>query len=206
MCVSAMDPTNDTIWFGSNFGWGIRSTNFVTSPGLTIDVSAPGVGQYSTWLNSSYAEPYDGTSDSAAYVSGLVALYIAANGRATNAAGVYHIRQTLIDNALPQSQWASYPNTGDPDGNLDPLAIASEAWVPRPRFDAERPTTNGFALTFGTVPGYQYKVQMRDSLSASNTWSDLITTNGTGKFTTVTVSDATPGDQRFYRLRRVPEP
>jgi hypothetical protein len=33
-----------------------------------------------------------------------------------------------------------------------------------------------------------------------------VITNGTGKLTTVTVSDSAPGDQRFYRLERTPTP
>ena len=86
------------------------------------------------------------------------------------------------------------------------LAIANEAWVPQPEFYGESETTNGFALSFGTVPGYQYTVKYRDSLAATNVWNDLIVTNGTGKLTTVTVSDPAPGDQRFYRLERIPAP
>ena len=191
-----------------DFGYDVRATNFVSSPGNTIDVAAPAVDIISTTLNSGYddrhAEP--GRATHRLTWRDLVALYIAANGRATNAAGVYRIRQTLIDDGLPQSQWAAWPNTGDPDGNLEPLAIASEAWVPWPEFAGERPTPEGFALTFGTVPGYQYTVKYRDSLAATNDWNDLIVTNGTGKLTTVTVSDPTPGDQRFYRLERKPAP
>ena len=64
------------------------------------------MGILSTTMNSSYNFA-DGTSDATAHVTGLVALYIAANGRATNAAGVYHIRQTLIDDGLPQIAVAS---------------------------------------------------------------------------------------------------
>ncbi len=205
MCVSGMDPAKDIIWAGSNGSFATRATNFVTSAGNTIDVAAPAVGILSTTFNSAYSLD-SGTSDSTAHVSGLVALYIAANGRATNAAGVYHIRQTLIDDGLPQSQWAAWPNTGDPDGNLEPLAIASEAWVPQPEFYGESVTTNGFALTFGAVPGYQYTVQYRDSLTATNDWHDFITTNGVGKLLTVAVGDSPSGDQRFYRLSRIPNP
>ncbi|HEX5397720.1 MAG TPA: S8 family serine peptidase, partial [Verrucomicrobiae bacterium] len=213
MAVSAMDPANDTIWGGSNYSLDQRATNFVNSPGLNIDIAAPGVNIISTDKGSSYATG-TGTSASCAHVTGLVALYIAANGRATNAAGVYHIRQTIISDSLPQTQWhpngqpydANTNNTGDWDGNFEPLAIANEAWVPQPEFYGESETTNGFALSFGTVPGYQYSVLYRDSLSATNIWNTLLSTNGTGKLTTVTVNDPTPGDQRFYRLERTPAP
>ena len=214
LCVSGMDPSDDTMWSGSNYSLDPRATNFVTSPGLNIDLAAPGVGILSTTMNSSYNFA-DGTSDATAHVTGLVALYIAANGRATNAAGVYHIRQTLIDDGLPQTQWhpngQPYDATNNPTGaewtgHLAPLAIANEAWVPQPEFYGESKTTNGFALSFGTVPGYQYTVKYRDSLAATITWNSLIVTNGTGQLTTVTVGDPAPGDQRFYRLERTPAP
>jgi subtilisin len=215
MAVSAMNPATDMIDSGSNFGYAPRATNYVTSPGWTIDVAAPGVNILSTAKGGGYSTSFgNGTSDSCAHVTGLVALYIAANGRATNAAGVYHIRQTLVDDGLPQTEW--HPNgqpfnatnnpSNDIDGHPEPLAIANEAWVPQPEFYGESETTNGFALSFGTVPGYQYTVLYRDSLAATNVWNDLLTTNGTGKLTTVTVSDPAPGDQRFYRLERTPAP
>ena len=120
-----------------------------------------------------------------------------------------------MSSLVPQTQW--HPN-GQPydaitngtgaewTGHLAPLAIANEAWVPHPEFYSESKTPEGFALSFGTVPGYQYTVQYRDSLTASNVWNTLTVTNGTGKLTTVTVSDSTPGDQRFYRLERTPAP
>ena len=119
-----MDPTNDTIWPGSNFSQVIRTntpgddfgapaiTNYVFSPGGAIDVAAPGVNILSTvpfilsGTNNAYGY-FTGTSGAAPHVAGLVALYIAANGRATNAEGVYHIRQAIINASQPQSQWAA---------------------------------------------------------------------------------------------------
>src|SRR5208282_3372475 len=110
MAVSAMNPTNDTIAWFSNFSQVPRTnnpakgiTNYVFSPGGAIDVAAPGVNILSTSTNSGYAI-HNGTSAAAPHVAGLVALYIAANGAPTNAAGVYAIRQAIINHSLPQSQ------------------------------------------------------------------------------------------------------
>src|SRR5205085_1833442 len=101
------------------------SPTITSSPGAGIDVAAPGVNIYSTWINSGYAMD-TGTSMAAAHVSGLVALYVAANGRGHNLQDVINIRQAIVDNSLPQSQWSTSGNSGDPDGNPEPLAIASE--------------------------------------------------------------------------------
>jgi len=60
----------------------------------------------------------------APHVAGAVALYIAAHGRATNAAGVAAIRQALINLAQPQSAWGS-ANTADPDANHESLVYVA---------------------------------------------------------------------------------
>ena len=205
VAVGAMNPTNDTSWTRSNFSLIPHDPAFVTSPGAAIDVAAPGVNIFSTYKGSSYTN-MTGTSMASPHVAGLVALYIAANGRATNAAGVYKIRQAIVDNSLAQSQWSSFPNTGDPDGNPEPLAMPSENWVPTPQIVSQSQTPGGFEFSFPTVPGYRYTAQYQDSLSMSNDWTDLASTNGTGSLTTVTLSDPTPSTTRFYRLQRQPAP
>jgi subtilisin len=224
MAVSAMDPnpsqfnTNaplaagsspnpgfDTIWSFSNFSLIRHDPSLVLSPGFAIDVAAPGVNILSTYKGGDYAF-MTGTSMASPHAAGLVALYIAANGRATNAAGVYKIRQAIVDNSQPQTQWASYPNTADPDGNPEPLAMPSENWVPKPDILAESMTAQGFQISFTTVPGYTYTVQQTSSLNTSNVWANLTSTNGTGSLTTVTATDPTPSAMRFYRLARQPTP
>jgi len=165
MAVSGMDaapldwdpppgegPPLDKIWPLSNYSQVPRPApaplpfptpqpDYPVSPGGAIDVAAPAVFiRYPTWDDSSGYNYTHGTSFAAPHVAGLVALYIAANGRATNEYGVYKIRQAIIDAGLPQSQWRPKGNpfdaitnsTGDPDTNPEPLAIASENWVPRP--------------------------------------------------------------------------
>jgi subtilisin family serine protease len=209
MAVSAMDPASDTLWPFSNFSQIERTndasgpvTNFVHSPGGAIDVAAPGYLNLTTWTNNDYI--YEtGTSFAAPHVTGLVALYIAANGRATNAEGVYKIRQAIIDASLPQSQWNTN-NTHDPDTNPEPLAIASEQWIPQPQLTNTIGTPGNFQLSFNAVPGYDYTLQSKPSLNPAPGWTDLATLSGTNFVTPVSLTDTNPAAQNFYRLSRTP--
>lgn len=207
MTVSALDdadglPGNDHLAASSCFSQSVLTNHFVNSPGAAIDVAAPGVNIYSTWIGSTYSTQ-SGTSMAAPHVAGLVALYIAANGRATNAAGVYQIRQAIVDNAQPQSAWQTV-NTSDPDTNHEGLAIASLNWVPRQRFLSQQITPLGFAAEFTTLPGYTHTVQFTADLTAINAWTDLAVTNGTGK--PVFILDSATNVSRFYRLLTNPAP
>lgn len=196
MAVSAMDPTideetglpRDTLWVetpgshGSNFSQiertnipsGATVANYVVSPGGAIDVAAPGVNILTTAVGGTgnFYAYQTGSSAAAPHVTGLIALYIAANGRATNAAGVYKIRQAIIDNALPQSQWNTN-NTHDPDTNPEPLAVASENWVPKPVLTNVAGASGSFQLGFSTVPGYEYTVQSATNLSPPIAWTPM---------------------------------
>lgn len=124
--VSTYGP-DDTIASISNYSTNVVVGNPVTTPGLAIDVAAPGVSIYSTYKNNGYAT-MTGTSQASPHVAGAVALYIAEHGRATNAAGVYAIRQALINSAEPQSNW----------GAIQPCAYVS------PR--------NGYTIKVGSEP------------------------------------------------------
>jgi hypothetical protein len=214
MAVSAMDPTSDTIASFSNYSRDPRPANFVISPGLCIDVAAPGVNILSTFTNSGYAT-MSGTSMASPHTAGLVALYIAANGRAHSAQDVYAIRQTIVNNSLPQTQWM--PNgmpfdainnpTGDPDGNPEPLAFPSENWVPLPAITGATHTPGGFQLSLPAVPGYDYTVQYSGPLSASNQWSNLGTISGEGSLSVLSLTGTNPDPAlRFYRAARTPSP
>ena len=64
-------------------------------------------------------------------------------------------------------------------------------------------TAQGFQLSFPTVPGYAYSIQFADSLTSSNLWTELSSTNGSGSLTTVTVTDSISNNlSRFYRIAR----
>ena len=110
----------DTIVSWSNYSTAVWSDNPVTSTGAAIDLAAPGSDIYSTAMGGGYAT-YDGTSMAAPHVTGAVALYVAACGRATGAAGVASIRQALIDCAEEQYFWRTDHLMTDPDSNREGL-------------------------------------------------------------------------------------
>jgi subtilisin family serine protease len=219
MAVSAMDATTDTLWAFSNFSQiertnipsGSSVANYVVSPGGAIDVAAPGVNIVTTAARQG-GEPAGthyaiatGTSAAAPHVTGLVALYIAANGRATNAAGVYAIRQAIINASQPQSQWNTN-NTHDPDTNPEPLAIASENWVPFPAITHTAGAPGNFQVNFVTVPGYDYTVQSATALTPPIDWTNLVTVSGNSNVAPASVTDTNAGSRSFYRLSRTPSP
>jgi subtilisin family serine protease len=177
---------------------------YVTSPGNGIDVIAPGVGILSTYINSGYAF-LDGTSMASPHVAGLVALYIAANGRPHSLHDVNVIRQAIIDSAQPQSQWNN-PNPNPNQTNFEPLAVASEVWVPEPNILSQGMGLFGFQLGFAAVPGYTYTARYTLLLGA-NPWTTLTATNGEGSVKSVTLTDPSPDPTAsFYRLLRTPTP
>jgi subtilisin family serine protease len=211
MAVSAMDPTNDVMPDFTNISLRPKPCP-VVSPGLGIDLAAPGVNILSTWKGGSYTTN-SGTSMACAHAVGLVALYIAANGRAHSLADVYAIRQTLINTGQPQSVWNPGWNSGshcycvgDIDGNPEPLAFPSEAWVPAPTILNGSMKPQGFQLSFPIVPGYTYTVLQADSPNPSSAWTPVTSTNGDGSLFTATVTDPGPDSARFYRLLRTPTP
>ena len=233
LVVSAMDPeptnpTYDTIASYSNHSGSVVDSDPVPdgsppspsvpvySPGKAIDLAAPGGVCSADGTNYATCSLFpggigaqmSGTSMATAHVTGLVALYLAANPAPANpdANWVYSIRQTLINSGLPQSQWG-VTNTFDPDGNPEPLAVVSESWIPQPNILGWNVAPEGVQLTFLTIPGYTYTMQYNDSW-AQPAWNNLSTNENTfGSVTTNTVTDATPNpDGRYYRLQRNPAP
>jgi hypothetical protein len=207
MAVSAMDPLTDTFATFSNFGRLPRTNsansniaaNYVLSPGGTIDVAAPGVNIYTTGGSNNYVTK-SGTSFAAPHVAGLVALYIAVNGRATNEWGVYKIRQAIVDNSLPQSQWRTN-NTGDPDTNPEPLAMASLNWVPTTLPIATEPASqiicSGNNVSFGVttcVGAFAYQWLF----NGTNLSDDLRITGSVAS--TLTLTNVSSADAGYYQV------
>ncbi len=126
--LDGVASSEDALASFSNFSRSVVAGNPVTSPGAAIDLAAPGVNIASTYLNGGYAT-MSGTSMASPHAAGAAALYIAAHSRATNAAGVYAIRQALINLAQPQSAWGS-ANTLDPDVNREGLVYVANIAPP----------------------------------------------------------------------------
>lgn len=106
----------------SNFSRSVVADNPVASPGLAIDLLTPGVNILSTWKDGTY-NTLSGTSMASPHAAGLAALLIAAEGPATDAAGVYAIRQALIDQGLDQASGVrlAHPDT-EPDDDPEQMA------------------------------------------------------------------------------------
>ncbi|OGP65363.1 MAG: hypothetical protein A2170_05990 [Deltaproteobacteria bacterium RBG_13_53_10] len=114
---------DDSFALFSNFSRSVVLGNPVTSPGNAIDLMCPGVNIYSTYKNGGYAT-YSGTSMASPHAAGLAALNIAEHGRASSAAGVYAIRQALIDGGVDQSSPFGLATTNDSDGSPERLGWA----------------------------------------------------------------------------------
>ncbi|MHC4703306.1 MAG: Ig-like domain-containing protein, partial [Planctomycetota bacterium] len=115
----------------SNDSHSVVGGNPVTSPGMAIDLMLPGVDILSCYMNGGYAIG-SGTSMASPHAAGLAALYIADYGRATNADGVYDIRQALIDSGVAQTDARGLALQNDFDGNKENIGWAGSEGPPTP--------------------------------------------------------------------------
>lgn len=116
------EDKDDSMACFSNYSQ-VVTNNPVVSPGAKIDLALPGYRIYSTYKSASYAT-VDGTSQAAPHAAGLAALYIAKNGRATTASGVYAIRQALIDGGQSMLGTNGLTTLDDPDPNHENIGWA----------------------------------------------------------------------------------
>lgn len=135
----------------SNYSKSVTSGNPVTSAGKAINLILPGVNILSCYKDANYAT-MSGTSMASPHAAGLVALYIVQNGRATNAAGVYSIRQALIDGGKLQTSAEGLNTQNDPDGNKENLGWAdlSGGGTP-PQPPVNQPPVAGFTTTISEL-------------------------------------------------------
>jgi subtilisin family serine protease len=117
--VGCTENRDDSFACFSNFAKN-NANSPVTSSGGKIDLMLPGTAIVSTYPNGQYASTH-GTSQASPHAAGLAALYIARNGRATTASGVYSIRQALIDAGYGQTSTNGLTTHDDPDLRKEPL-------------------------------------------------------------------------------------
>lgn len=100
--------------------------------GSVIDIAAPGVYVYSSWINGDVAN-ISGTSMASPHAAGAAALYIANHGRPSDAAGVQAIADALIALGEPMADWRpdNLDIASDRDSFHEPLLNISS--VPRTR-------------------------------------------------------------------------
>lgn len=197
MAVSAMESLFDRFAGYSNFSASNHNDRVVLSPGAAIDVAGPTTVQ-TTAQGGTYITGFNGTSAAAPHVTGLVALYIATHGRATDAAGVYRIRQAIVDAAQPQSAWMAL-DTLDQDANPEGLAQPNIAWAPdAPRILTLAKTAPGASIQFSTKSGYVHDLEYSNSLGIAGPWASIFSTVGTGNPSPV--NHATSDQRGFYRM------
>lgn len=189
--------------------------NPVTSWGAAIDLAAPGVNVLSTYKGGGYAT-MSGTSMASPHVTGSVALYIAEHGRAFDAAGVYALRQALVDAAQPQYIWQS-GDTADPEYNHEFMVFNGAAWwsppgppPPPPPMTTPTAPANASAQRYNqtaigvswqdTAYNETYFEVERATQSSGGAWS-AFSLLGTASFNSTGFVDVTAKRNLGYRYR-----
>jgi VCBS repeat-containing protein len=190
----------------SNYSRSVDASNPVTSPGKAIDLLMPGVDIYSTYKNGGYTT-MSGTSMASPHAAGLAALYITSHGRASNAAGVYAIRQALIDSGMPQSD-PDYglASGGDPDPYNENIGWAGQAGTSNalPKAENEAYTTAEDTALTVSAPGVLSNDTDADA-DPLQAYAVNLPAHGTlnlktdGSFTYTPVADYNGQDSFIYR-------
>lgn len=120
ICVSAIADSDGTPGgFGGGTGYGADDTlASFSNHGAPVDIAAPGVNIYSTYLSGGYATS-SGTSMASPHVAGAAALYVAGQAGATPA----QVKAALLNTAWPQGTPSSF--IGDRDPYAEPLLNAA---------------------------------------------------------------------------------
>jgi subtilisin len=120
ICVSALaDSDGQPGHLGAATGYGADDTlASFSNYGSVVDIAAPGVNIYSTYMSGGYAT-LSGTSMASPHVAGAAALYKATNPGATPA----QVKAGLLGAAWPQNSTGGF--TGDRDPYAEPLLNAA---------------------------------------------------------------------------------
>jgi len=161
----------------SNYSRSVVAGNPVISPGKAIDLLMPGVSIYSCWKGGGYGTA-SGTSMASPHGTGLAALYIAEHGRASNASGVYAIRQALIDAAMDQTAAGGLFVQNDPDGYKEKIG-----WAASPQTE---PFTD-VAITINAPASAVQGVDVTISVTVTNVGNQNV-----GTFTVELTDNGTP--------------
>jgi subtilisin family serine protease len=168
--------------------------------GPTVDIAAPGVDILSTAPGGGYARK-SGTSMAAPHVAGVVALYVSANGGASDAVGVTAIRQTITDPTWGYSVAQSDPKgfTGDRGSSAEPLAYVGprvhDGAVRGVTAPAEVPqgSTAIVGVTVANLGAYaeSFSVTLRDTTAGADIGMQSVSNLASGASTTLSFTLAT---------------